>query len=131
MTQGQKALWLKRAKELSKLANEIEKLNISIEWIDTFTKMGFYRGWIAINKQQQEHIKNIAYTNSESVFYLANQAKKVGLTLLEKLSIELKDEPTRTKAINLIIKYGVTASKKDLEIIFNHPINEVTLLDFM
>ena len=65
------------------------------------------------------------------VFYLANQGKKVGLTLLEKLSIELKDEPTRTKAINLIINRGVTASKKDLEIIFNHSINEVTLFDFM
>ena len=119
MTKGQKALWVKRIKELSKLADEVEKLNISIEWIDTFTNMGFYRGWIAINKQQQEQIKNIATINSESVFYLANQAKKVGLTLLEKLSIELKDEPTRTKAINLIIKHGVTASKKDLEILCN------------
>ena len=131
MTQGQKALWLKRIKELSKLADEVEKLKISTEWVDTFTKMGYYRGWVGVTKQQQEQIKNIATTDSQMVFYLANQGKKVGLTLLEKLSIELKDEPTRTKAINLIINRGVTASKKDLEIIFNHSINEVTLFDFM
>jgi len=131
VTKGQKALWVKRIKELSKLADEIEKLNISIEWIDTFTNMGFYRGWVGVTTQQQEQIKNIATTNSQIVFYLANQGKKVGLTLLEKLSIELKDEATRTKAINLIIKHGATASKKDLEIIFNHSINELSLLDFM
>jgi len=131
MTKGQKTLWVKRIRELLKMADEVEKLKISTEWIDTFTNMGFYRGWVTIVPLQKSQIKNIAMTNSEAVFYLANKSKKVGLSLLEKLSIELKEESQRQKAINLIIKNGVTASKKDLEIIFNHSINETTLLDFM
>jgi len=131
MTKGQKSLWVKRIRELLKMADEVEKLKISTEWIDTFTNMGFYRGWVTIVPLQKSQIKNIAMTNSEAVFYLANKSKKVGLSLLEKLSIELKEESQRQKAINLIIKNGVTASKKDLEIIFNHSINETTLLDFM
>ena len=131
MTKGQKTLWVKRIRELLKMADEVEKLKISTEWIDTFTNMGFYRGWVTIVPLQKSQIKNIAMTNSKAVFYLANKSKKVGLSLLEKLSIELKEESQRQKAINLIIKNGVTASKKDLEIIFNHSINETTLLDFM
>lgn len=131
MTKGQKALWTKRIRELLKMANDIEALNLSDEWIDVFTTIGFYRGWININKLQKSQIKNISSVNSEAVLYLAEKGKIVGLSLLEKLSTEIQEEDKRLYAVNLIIKYGVKESKKELEILFNKSISEKTLLDFL
>jgi len=131
MTKGQKALWTKRIRELLKMADEVEALNLSNEWIETFTTIGFYRGWININKLQKSQIKNIATINSEAVLYLSQKGKVVGLSLLEKLSIEIQEEDKRLYAVNLIIKYGVKESKKELEILFNKSISEKTLLDFL
>jgi hypothetical protein len=131
MTKGQKALWTKRIRELLKLANDLEALKLSNEWVELFTTIGFYRGWISINKLQKSQIKNIATINSEAVLYLSQKGKIVGLSLLEKLSTEIHEEDKRLYAVNLIIKYGVKESKKDLEILFNQKITEKTLLDFM
>lgn len=131
MTKGQKALWAKRIRELLKMANEIEALNLSEEWTEVFTTIGFYRGWIHINELQKSQIKNTSSINSEAVLYLSQKGKVVGLSLLEKLSIEIQEEDKRLYAVNLIIKYGVKESKKELEILFNKSISEKTLLDFL
>jgi len=131
MTKGQKALWLKRIKELLKMADEVEKLNLSNEWIDVFTTIGFYRGWVCIGENQKSQISNIASINSEAVLYLAQKGKVVGLSLLEQLSTEIKEEDKRLYAVNLIIKQGVKESKKSLELLFNQAITEKTLLDFI
>ena len=131
MTKGQKALWTKRIRELLKMADEVQTLNLSDNWIDVFTTIGFYRGWVRIGKNQKSQIKNIATINSEAVLYLAQKGKVVGLSLLEKLSTEIHEEDKRLYAVNLIIKHGVKESKKALEIIFNQKISEKTLLDFL
>ena len=131
MTKGQKALWTKRIRELLQMADEVEKLNLSDDWIDVFTTIGFYRGWVRIGKNQKSQIKNIATINSEAVLYLAQKGKVVGLSLLEKLSTEIHEEDKRLYAVNLIIKHGVKESKKALEIIFNQKLSEKTLLDFL
>ena len=131
MTKDQAPIIFKKNTENILIADEVEKLNLSNEWTNTITSMFVNRAYINVSKKQRTQIKNIATTNSEAVLYLADQGKRVGLSLLEKLSIEIEDEDKRLYAVNLLIKYGVKESKKALEIIFNHSISEKTLLDFM
>ena len=131
MTNEQAPIIFKKNTENILIADEIEKLNLSKEWTNSITSMFINRAYTDVSKRQREQIKNIATTNSEAVLYLVDDGKRVGLSLLEKLSTEIKEEDKRLYAVNLIIKYGVTESKKDLEILFNQKISEKTLLDFL
>lgn len=131
MTNEQAQIIFKKNTENILIADEVEKLNLSNEWTETITKMFVSRAYISLNKKQKEQILNIATTNSQAVLYLTEKSKIVGLSLLEKLSIEVDNEDKRLYAVNLLIKHGVKESKKELETIFNHSITEKTLLDFM
>jgi len=119
MTKDQSLIIFKKNKENILIADEVEKLDLSKEWTNTITSMFVNRAYITVSKKQREQIKNIATTDSKAVLYLAEKGKRVGLELLERLSIELEDEDKRLYAVNLLIKYGVKESKKALEIIFN------------
>jgi len=119
MTKDQSLIIFKKNKENILIADELEKLDLSKEWTNTITSMFVNRAYITVSKKQREQIKNIATTDSKAVLYLAEKGKRVGLELLERLSIELEDEDKRLYAVNLLIKYGVKESKKALEIIFN------------
>lgn len=114
-TDKQKELFHKREIELMMMGCEIKSLNISDEWIDTFTHMAYYRGWVDLNTFQKEDMESIGSIDSESIFMLANWGKKVGLRMLYRLSVEIEDEPTRQRAVSLIIDKGVTESKKELQ----------------
>jgi len=122
---------LKKHTENILIADEVEKLDLSNEWTNTITSMFVNRAYISVSTRQKEQIENIATTNSKAVLYLADKGKLVGLSLLEKLSVELDSEAKRLNAVQLILNHGVKESKKYLEIIFNQSISEKTLLDFM
>jgi len=131
MIMEQKIMFTQKSRELVTIGDEIAKLNLLHEWIILFTKIAYSRGWVSVDEMQKSQMLNIATVNSQAVLFLANQGKKVGLSLLERLSTELKEERMRLKAVSHILKHGVKDSKKTLEIIFNQSINEPTLLDFM
>ena len=130
MTTIQKTLWNLRIKELLNIADEIEKLYISDEWITLFTRMAFYRGWVRLNENHKNQIVNIAMTDSKAVLFLAQQGKKVGLSMLERLSL-VEDEHIRLKAVAHIIAHGISGdSKKGLELIIASATNKPSLFDF-
>jgi hypothetical protein len=130
MTTTQKALWTKRIRELLNIGDEIEKLYISDEWIELFTHMAFYRGWVRLTQGHKNQIVNIAMTNSKAVLFLAQQGKKVGLSMLERLSL-IEDERIRLKAVGHIIAHGITGdSKNGLELIIASATNRPNLFDF-
>jgi len=130
MTKTQKTLWNLRIKELLNIGDEIEKLYISDEWITLFTRMAFYRGWVRLNENHKNQIVNIAMTNSKAVLFLAQQGKKVGLSMLERLSL-VEDEHIRLKAVAHIIAHGISGdSKKGLELIIASATNKPSLFDF-
>ena len=130
MTTTQKTLWNLRIKELLNIGDEIEKLYISDEWITLFTRMAFYRGWVRLNENHKNQIVNIAMTNSKAVLFLAQQGKKVGLSMLERLSL-VEDEHIRLKAVAHIIAHGISGdSKKGLELIIASATNKPSLFDF-
>jgi len=130
LTNEQTEIVFKKHIENIIIAEKIRKLNLSSRWTTTITSICVTRAFKGLNKQQIKEIETITTTNSEAVFYLANEGKKVGLELLEKISL-VSTEIERSKAVNLLLKNGVKNSKKDLEIIFNHAISEKNLLDYM
>ena len=130
MTTTQKTLWTKRIRELLNIGDEIEKLYISDEWIELFTHMAFYRGWVRLTQGHKDQITNIALTNSKAVLFLAQQGKKVGLSMLERLSF-IDDEDIRLKSVGYIMAHGIHGdSKKELELIINSARKQPNLFDF-
>jgi len=119
MTTEQYNLYNKRKRELKLIAVHINDLNLSDEWIEIFTHLCMYRGWVKLNQMQQSQMMNIATIDSSSIKYLAQQGKKVGLNMLEDLSVKIEDERIRLKAVQLIMDKGVKASKNDLDLIIS------------
>lgn len=131
MTYKQHELYKKRKKELKLIALNINELPISDEWIEIFTRLCLYRGWVVLNKTQQLQMINIATINSNAIRYLAQQGKKVGLNILEDLSVKIVDEKTRLKAVQLIMDKGVKPSKNDLDLIISTAKNTKSLFDYV
>lgn len=111
-TDKQKKLFHKRDIELMMMGCEIKSLNISDEWIDTFTHMAYYRGWVDLNTLQKEDMESIGSINSKAVFMLAKWGKKVGLKMLYTLSVDIEDEPTRQRAVALLLTKVLQRVKK-------------------
>ena len=117
MTSTQHQLHWKRTTELAEIADIIESLKLSDEWTEIFTEICFHRGWITLKEQHLSQMDNIDSINSKAVLHLAKYGKKVGLNMLEVLSVQIPDEQTRLKAVQLIINKGVKPSKDELDAI--------------
>lgn len=122
-------LYQKRVKELELITLEIMRLKLSEEWKEVFTHLCLYRGWITLKNTQKSQMMNIAAIDSHAVKYLAKQSKKVGLNMLEDLSVKIEDEKVRLKAVQLIINKGVKPSKNELDLIIATAKSTNTLFD--
>jgi len=129
MTSTQHELHWRRTTELADIAEEIENLKLTDDWIEVFTKLCFYRGWQKLTEQHLSQIENIASINSEAVLHLSRYGKKVGLSMLEDLSVKIPDEQTRLKAVQLIINKGVKPSKNELDAIIAEAESTRSLFD--
>ena len=118
MTKIQVELYNERTKKMREIANKIETLPISDRWIKRFTHLCFYRTWFELSKTQQSQMINIATVNSKAVSYLLEEHfKKVGLEKLERISVELKDEKSRLKAMQYILEYGAKKAQNYIDLL--------------
>lgn len=118
MTKVQTELFDERAKKMKEIANKIETLPISDKWVKRFTHLCFYRTWFELNKTQQSMMINIATTDSKAVIYLLEEHfKKIGLEKLERISVELKDEKSRVKAMQYILENGAKKARNYIDLL--------------
>ena len=115
MTEKQKEIFDIFADKTRRMLDRIAERNIPKEWEEIFTIMYLNRGFRSVNDTTLSQMLNIAKTNSEAVKYLATQDKKAGLSMLEDLSIEIKEEKGRLQAVITILKKGIKASRKELQ----------------
>lgn len=111
----QKILLDNKTAEFMMLGCEIAELNIPNRWIITFTALVYGRGWVDLDMLKKEQMETIGTINSESVHFLANQGKKVGVETLYNISVYLNDEVSRQKAVTIIMEIGANKSKKEID----------------
>ena len=119
MTSTQHEIFDRRTNELEDIAESIHALDISNEWINAFTHICLYRGWVQLKPHHLEEMEKIASVNCKHVLFLANYGKQVGLKLLYELSTDADGEEQRKKAVELILEQGVKYSKSAVDLILS------------
>ena len=115
MKEFQKTIIDTKMRELTKIANNIDKLNLSKKWTIIFTKMCCYRCWKQLNKKQQSQMKNIAEIDSNAIEHIiAEKFKKAGLDLIEMVAVEITEESERQKAVNVLLTKGAKEGYQDV-----------------
>ena len=96
----------------------INSLPISLEWKDIFAYICTGRTWYRLSKTQQSKMINIAEIDSSAIKYLAKEhRKKAGLTLMEKISVEISTEEDRQKAMLAILEKGAKEARRDIDLL--------------
>jgi len=96
----------------------INELPITHEWKDIFAYLTTGRTWYGLSKTQQSKMINIAEVNSAAIKYLAKEhRKKAGLTLMEKISVQIPTEEDRQKAMLAILDKGAKEARKDIDLL--------------
>lgn len=130
MDSSQLEIFVTRQKEWISILDQIAALQISPEWVEVFTVICLNRGFRKLDDAQLGQMMNIATVNSPAIAYLArHQGKIVGLHTLEHLSVMISDEPTRLKAVMLIVDKGVKPSRNELDLIIARAKNTPSLFD--
>jgi len=129
MTDKQREIFTTRKKEWSKMLEQIEAVNLSEKWTGIFTALCLDRGFRRLQPEQLGQMQHIAEIDSQSVSYLAQADKKAGLTMLERISVEITDEPTRSKAVHIILEKGIKKSQRELDLIISMANSTPSLFD--
>ena len=119
MTTKQREIFTIRKKEWSKMLEQIEAMHLGEVWTGIFTTLCLDRGFRRLREEQLEQMCHIAEVDSQAVSYLAQADKKAGLTMLERISVEITDETTRAKAVHLVLEKGIKHSQRELDLIIS------------
>ena len=105
-----------KKRQLTKIADTIQRLNMNDEWIERFTSFCSYRGWLRVEPKKQSQMENIAQIDSEAIKELIQPTglKKVGLDIVEEIAINIHDEAIRRKAVNILLTKGAKRGKNDV-----------------
>jgi len=105
-----------KKRQLTKIADTIQRLNMNDEWIERFTSFCSYRGWLRVESKKQSQMENIAQIDSEAIKELIQPTglKKVGLDIVEEIAINIHDEAIRRKAVNILLTKGAKRGKNDV-----------------
>ena len=105
-----------KKRQLTKIADTIQRLNMNDEWIERFTSFCSYRGWLRVEPKKQSQMENIAQIDSEAIKELIQPTglKKVGLDIVEEIAINIHDESIRRKAVNILLTKGAKRGKNDV-----------------
>lgn len=117
MNSDQLSIYTQRNTELLLMLEQIEALNLSQEWTIIFSDLCSRRGFRVLRDSNLSQMLNISNVNSPVIKYLAAQDKAAGLNMLEDLSIKIIDEPTRLKAVQLIMQNGIKPSRNEIDLI--------------
>lgn len=118
MTKKQNELYKKRIQEMKNIANIIEALPISKNWVDRFTAIAFYRGWRKITDSKQKKLTNIANVDSPSVATIVEQKNtKLSLDKIEQIATTVTDEADRVKICVYLLNNSWENTQKNINLI--------------
>ncbi|SFV90175.1 hypothetical protein MNB_SV-4-1291 [hydrothermal vent metagenome] len=117
MTKRQLEIFEAKQEEWISALELIGGLDIPEEWREIFTTMCLNRCFRRVDHAHLGKMLNIATVNSKSVKFLSIQDKKAGLETLEDLSVKIKDEHERAKAVEVILGKGIKQSRKEIDLI--------------
>ena len=101
----------------SDAAERIGTLGLSPAWVEIFTDFILDRCFRHLGDHHIRQMQTIADTDSPAVKMLAMQDKKVGLTTLEEISVQIPDEEVRGQAVTLILTFGLKESRPTLDLL--------------
>ena len=111
------------------MLERIGEMEISDEWAEIFTRLCLDRGFRHIDGDKLAQMQQIADTDSKAVAWLAQQDKRAGLEMLERLSVKVTDEQLRAKAVQVMLTHGIKQSKRELDLIIAAAGNTPNLFD--
>ena len=120
MTNHQFREYEKRSNEMRKVADIIEQMPITDEWITRFTKMAFYRGWRKITEPKRQRLIAIARIDSPSVATIVDQKHtKISTETIEQIAVTVTDEKDRTLICNHLLEKSWKEAKRDIDLIIS------------
>ena len=117
MTRTQHDMYQEKTKEMEKMANELEQSLNSMQWVERFTDMGFYRGWRKLDNKLSK-IMNIAKVDSPAVAIIVEQKHtKLSLAKIEVIATIVTEEKDREKIKRHLLTKSWKEAKKDVDLI--------------
>lgn len=105
---------------MRKVADIIEQMPITDEWITRFTKMAFYRGWRKITESKQKRLIAIARIDSPSVATIVDQKHtKISTETIEQIAVTVTDEKDRALICNHLLEKSWKEAKRDIDLIIS------------